>query len=261
MLRNDSPMATGGGTMMNRKRVCVSLIVLGALLAGMPKARAQGDQEPSVADAARRAREQKQAAAKPSAVITNETLKPASPATPEGGPQAAGDATANAATNANAAGADAATAATSAKPAAASGPTAAEAAEKKARITALRQQVADKKKEVDLQQRDLTLANDDFYSRPDFSKDADGKARLDAMQSDLKQKQDELAGLQAKLAAEGPDATEKPETAEKPAARITAGQELAASRSWDCRQPPPWNWSWWRVFRWLRFPSIQEVAG
>src|SRR5208337_2498759 len=142
MLRNDSPMATGGGTMMNRKRVCVSLIVLGALLAGMPKARAQGDQEPSVA---------------------------------------------------NAAGADAATAATSAKPAAASGPTAAEAAEKKARITALRQQVADKKKEVDLQQRDLTLANDDFYSRPDFSKDADGKARLDAMQSDLKQKQDELA--------------------------------------------------------------------
>src|SRR5271166_3835061 len=117
MLRNDSPMATGGGTMMNRKRVCVSLIVLGALLAGMPKARAQGDQEPSVADAARRAREQKQAAAKPSAVITNETLKPASPATPEGQPKAAGDATANAAT--------------SATPAAASGPTAAEAAEKK----------------------------------------------------------------------------------------------------------------------------------
>ena len=67
--------------MMNRKRVCVSTILLGACLVGMPKAQAQSEQEPSVAEAARKAREQKKTPAKPSTVITNDTLKPATPAT------------------------------------------------------------------------------------------------------------------------------------------------------------------------------------
>jgi hypothetical protein len=192
--------------MMNRKRVCVSLMLLGAFLMAIPIARAQSDQSPSVADAARRAREQKQAAAKPTQVITNDTLKPATPVTPEGQPQAAADATANAPTNVTATSADAAAA-----PAAPSGPTAKEIAAKKARIAALKQQVTDKKNAVDLQQRALSLAKDDYYSRPDFSKDPDGKAKLDAMQSDLTQMQDELADLKAKLAAEGPDAADKPD--------------------------------------------------
>jgi len=74
----------------------------------------------------------------------------------------------------------------------------------------LKLQVADKAKEVDLQQRELALANESYYSRPDFSKDPDGKAKLDTMQSDLAQKKDELAQLKAKLKALAPDADQKP---------------------------------------------------
>src|SRR5258708_33907636 len=67
--------------MLNWKRVCVSMILLAGYLAGMPGARAQSDQGQSVAEAARKAREQKKTAAKPGTVITNDTLKPATPGT------------------------------------------------------------------------------------------------------------------------------------------------------------------------------------
>jgi uncharacterized phage protein gp47/JayE len=117
----------------------------------------------------------------------------------------------NADTN-SAATADAASAAGAAK-----GPSEDEIAKKKAEIAALKQEVADKAKEVDLEQRMLTLANESYYSKPDFSKDPDGKAKLDAMQSDLAQKKDELAKLKAKLKELAPDADQKtPE--QKPAA-------------------------------------------
>lgn len=202
--------------MMNGKRMCVSLTLLGALLIGTPKAGAQGGQEPSVADAARRAREQKAASAKPTTVITNDTLKPASPASPEvlAKPESVVGIDAAAASSPAVATVPQGEAAKA--PPAAKGPTDQEAAEKKARIAALKQQVADKKKEVDLQKRELALANDSYYSRPDFSNDPDGKAKLDAMQSVLKQKQDEFDELKAKLAAEGPEAAEKPVEAGKP---------------------------------------------
>ena len=67
--------------MLNWKRVCVSTILLAGYLAGMPGARAQSDQGQSVAEAARKAREQKKTPAKPSTVITNDTLQPATAAT------------------------------------------------------------------------------------------------------------------------------------------------------------------------------------
>jgi len=74
----------------------------------------------------------------------------------------------------------------------------------------LKQEIADKTNEADVQQRALALANESYYSRPDFSKDPDGKAKLDAMQSDLVQKQDQLAQLKAKLKELAPDADQKP---------------------------------------------------
>jgi hypothetical protein len=74
----------------------------------------------------------------------------------------------------------------------------------------LKQDIADKAKEVDLQQRALALASESHYSRPDFSKDPEGKAKLDAMQGDLAQKKDELAQLKAKLKELGSDADQKP---------------------------------------------------
>ena len=195
--------------MWNGKKVCVSAIVLAACLAGMPGARAQSQPEQSVAEAARKAREQKKTAAKPSAVITNDTLQPATPATVQN-----------------------ATAATESMPGTTpvrqrrgdrrngrcgergAQPTKESAEEelaaKKAKIEALKRQIADKAKEADLQQRSLALENESYYSRPDFSKDPAGKAKLDAMQSDLAQKKDELAQLKAKLKDLGVDADQKP---------------------------------------------------
>src|SRR5882757_7194115 len=167
--------------MLNWKRVCVTMILLAGYHAGMPGARAQSDQGQSVAEAARKAREQKKTAAKPSTVITNDTLQPATPATVQN-----------------------ATAATERMPGAeATGTPAADA-------TADAAKTAQTAKGVDVQQRALALANESFYSRPDFSKDPDGKAKLDAMQSDLAQKKDELAQLKAKLKELAPDADQKP---------------------------------------------------
>jgi len=191
--------------MRNGTRVCVSAILLAACLVGMPSARAQSDQEQSVADAARKARQQKKTAAKPSTAITNDTLKPATPETVQN---------ATAATE-RMPGADATPSSDATAPAtnAAQPPkesTEEEIAKKKAKVEALKQEVADKAKEVDLQQRSLALENESYYSRPDFSKDPDGKAKLDAMQSDLAQKKDQLAQLKAKLKELAPDADQKP---------------------------------------------------
>ncbi len=191
--------------MMKGKRVCVSAILLAACLAGMPSARAQSDQEPSVADAARKAREQKKTAAKPSTVITNETLKPATPETVQNATAATESMPG---TDATATGDKAADTATASQPA--KGKSEEEIAKKKAQIEALKQEVADKSQEVDLQQRALALANESYYSRPDFSKDPGGKAKLDAMQSDLAQQKAALAELKAKLKDLAPDADQKP---------------------------------------------------
>jgi HAMP domain-containing protein len=171
----------------------------------MPSTRAQSEQETSVAEAARKAREQKKTAAKPSTVITNDTLKPATPATVQQATVATESVPGTDATAATGATADATTAAQPTK-----GPSETEIAEKKAKIEALKQEVAEMAKEVDVQQRALALANETFYSRPDFSKDTDGKAKLDAMQSDLAQKKDELGRLKAKLKELAPDADQKP---------------------------------------------------
>jgi hypothetical protein len=209
--------------MKNRKRVCVSAILLAACLVWMPNARAQSDQEQSVAEAARKAREQKKTAAKPAMVITNDTLKPATPATVQ---QATATTESVPGTDATAGGGTTSTtdaAAPGGSPAAsgaatdgasatqpAKGPSEREIAEKKAKIERLKQEVAEKAKEVDLAQRLLALENESYYSRPDFSKDPDGKAKLDAMQSDLAQNKDQLAQLKAKLRELAPDAGEKP---------------------------------------------------
>ena len=191
--------------MWNGKKVCVSAILLAACLAGMPTVRAQGQQEESVAEAARKAREQKKAPAKPSTVITNDTLKPATPGTVQDATAAIERMPGTSATTSNDAATDATTAAAPAKESSEE-----EIAKKKAEIEALKQQIADKAKEVDLQQRTLALENESYYSRPDFSKDPAGKAKLDAIQSDLAQKKDELAQLKAKLKDLAPDADQKP---------------------------------------------------
>jgi hypothetical protein len=155
--------------------------------------------EPSVADAARRARQQKQASAKPSSVVTNDTLRPAP--TPAPAPSALP--------------ADAPATSTEDSAEAAESPerkaeTDDEAEQKKRDVAKLKEEIAQKQQQLKFLKSDLALKQDTFYSNPDHQHDADGKTKLDSVKSDIKQAEDELAALQAKLAGLGPAAEAEP---------------------------------------------------
>ena len=221
--------------MSKAKQVCVSVVVFGALLAGIPRAQAQSGQQESIAEAARRSREQKKEAAKPATVITNDTLEPLKPEAPAAATTPSAAATSD--TNTSTA-APAATASTSAPPAA---PATTEAPEdraaKQANLSSLKQQIANLQKEADLAQRALNLANDDFYSKPDFSKDEEGKAKLDALKSDVAQKLDELARLKTQLTESGGTLEEKPAQGESQGQSPTPSEPQAQPQSSGAPQP------------------------
>jgi hypothetical protein len=166
----------------------VCLLTLGGSLAALNLA-AQ-DAAPSVAEAARKSQEQKKKAAKPAPVITDDTLHPnaAAPA---------------AATDSNAPADSAKGSATDAGPSKKAEGASEDEKKTKAAIDALKQRIAEQKESVKLAQREIALQQDTFYSNPDYAHDKAGKDKLDAMKSDLQQKQDTLADLQAKLTALG----------------------------------------------------------
>ncbi len=185
--------------MRHANTIGLSLILLGTSLCAAP-AQAQSDQQPSVAEAARKARAEKKSE-KPIPVVTNDTLGPpsAKPAVSTVGPA---EATQGAVADAAGAPASGGSATAEGKPASGTKPADAEKdTEAKKELEALKQQIRDRKKEVDLAQRALSLANEDFYSKPDFSGNPEGKAKLDAMKSDLSEKMDKLAQLIAQLPA------------------------------------------------------------
>ncbi len=174
-------------------------------------AQTQDSQNQSVADAARRAREQKKAAAKqPAPVITDDTLKrsvppaqaagePSPAPTSEAAPAAAPVPTAQPSADSSRA-PDA-----NAAPAPAEQPAPAAEAEKKANdsaeLAALKQQLAEEQKGLELLQRELSLQQDTYISNPDHSHDIAGKAKLDAMLQQITGKQQALDALKAQLAA------------------------------------------------------------
>jgi predicted RNase H-like nuclease (RuvC/YqgF family) len=62
-------------------------------------------------------------------------------------------------------------------------------------------------KELDLQQRDLSLFQQQFYSNPGYNSDSEGKAKLDAMnaqiaanQGEIQKSKDKITELEAKIA-------------------------------------------------------------
>jgi hypothetical protein len=195
-------------------------------LAQSQGAQTQDSQNQSVADAARRAREQKKAAAKqPSPVITDDTLKRSAPAaqaanepspapTSESAPAAAPvpaaqpPADSSSAPDANA------------SPLPAEQPAPAAEAEKKANdsaeLAALKQQLAEEQKGLELLQRELSLQQDTYISNPDHSHDTAGKAKLDAMLQQITGKQQALDALKAQLAALQSAASSAPPTPPNP---------------------------------------------
>jgi len=171
-------------------RLALSAVLAATLVPAVMYAQSESSQ--SVAEAARRAREQTKAAAKPAKVITEDEVKPAS---------------------------SAATAA-AAQPPAAAQPTATGAqapknpadAEKAAKErAALKEQIKQAESDVDLLQRELRLDQDSFYSNPNYASDNAGKEKLDALKQQISDKQQDLDRLKAQLAAL-PESPESPTT-------------------------------------------------
>jgi hypothetical protein len=182
-------------------RFALPLIVSAAL---SPSAiLAQSQDTPSVAEAARRAREQKKTPPKPAKLITDDTLdvkkgdvqsaaaeQPKVPGSPEAQPAAgAANAPAGAATGA----------------VTASGTENASNEEKARAIlkerVALKEKIKDAESDLDLLQREFKLDQDSYYSNTDYANDTTGKEKLDALKQQINDKQQELEKLKARLAA------------------------------------------------------------
>jgi hypothetical protein len=186
--------------MLRQRRCCpiIALSIGGLFLGGLSNvtwAQPQEGSAPSVAEAARRAREQKKNAAKPVRTFTNDDLPPAPPTassrgSAEGTPADPAESVAPAASEESA---------TSAKPES-------EQQGKKTKAeyaTALeraKEKLAQAEKELDVMQRKAALDNDAYYSKPDFANDKDGKANLDAEAQQINDKKQAVDAIKARVA-------------------------------------------------------------
>jgi enamine deaminase RidA (YjgF/YER057c/UK114 family) len=175
-------------------RLALPVVLAATLLPATAFAQSQDSQ--SVADAARRAREQKKPPAKPAKVITDEDLKPAAqsnPATP--GSTDASAASATPASN------TASTTSAVTAPAASSSPAPDAKDQKDSReVTELKAQIKQALADLNLVLREQSLEQDNFYSNTDYVHDTAGKAKLDEIKQQAGDKQQELDHLKARLA-------------------------------------------------------------
>jgi enamine deaminase RidA (YjgF/YER057c/UK114 family) len=167
-------------------RFIISRLALAALLAAAllsTAALAQSQDTQSVADAARRARDQKKPPAKPAKVITDEDIKPAAQ-TGTATPASPG-----------------ATAAPASAPAAGSSPAPDAKDQKESKeVTELKAQIKQALDDLNLVLREQSLENDKYYSNTDYVHDTAGKAKLDELLQQATDKQQVLDRLKAHLA-------------------------------------------------------------
>jgi chromosome segregation ATPase len=167
-----------------RLRAMMFLAGLVSVAAAPPTALAQ-DQQTSLGDLARRAREQKKRERNPARVWTNDNLPAAERADVNVvGPPAPAE-TANEA----------------AEPAAASEERDQEIKIKETALKEAKEQLARAEKELNLLQRDLDLHRQQFYSNPDYTRDADGKAQLDDLSRQIDTKLREVQQAKEKVAS------------------------------------------------------------
>jgi hypothetical protein len=162
----------------------------------LPVAFSQSQDSQSVAEAARRAREKKKdAAAKPTKVITEETLdvkkgdvqsavaeEPKIPGAPD-----AKDQSANRSARAAAAGSSATT-------------QSARDEKLKKELAAAKEQLKQALIDLDILQRENRLDQDAYYSKPDYASDTAGKQKLDDEQQQMSDKRQDVERLKAKVA-------------------------------------------------------------
>jgi hypothetical protein len=167
-------------------RLAFSTIVAAGLCFTVVLAQSQDSQ--SVAEAARRAREQKKAVAKPAKVITDEDMKHATPESGGAQPSAV---------------APAASAAPGTPGAAEASGAPAKDEKTTKEITDLKEQIKQAQSDLDLLKQEQALQQDTYYSNPDYVHDTAGKAKLDGIKQQVSDKQDELDKLKARLAELG----------------------------------------------------------
>jgi hypothetical protein len=190
------------------------ILVAGVFFSSAVAAQSQDTQSQSVAEAARRAKEAKEKASAKSKVITDDDLDAKkvkageqglttpTPQLETGPPPAAAVAAAEAADQA-----------------AAKSP--ADAPAKKtdsAEVTRLKAELARAEQDLDLSKRESALAQDTYFSNPDYAHDTAGKAKLDSMQQQIAEQQKSVDDLKARLAALQPAGSSKPAASEPPAA-------------------------------------------
>jgi len=154
---------------------------------------AQSQDSESVADAARRAREQKKTPAKPVKVLTDDDVKPATPASTDT-PAAPGTSAPAASTAVKSDNAAAGVVSGNTSPA----PDAKDEKDSK-EVADLKAQIKQAKADLDLALRELSLDQDTFYSNTDYAHDTAGKAKLDDEKQQTNTKQQEVDRLLARL--------------------------------------------------------------
>jgi hypothetical protein len=178
----------------------IALATAGLLLFGWSEtARAQSasDSEPSVAEAARRAREKKKENAKPVRTLTNDDL-PAAPA----GDAASGAVSQPPAMNGEDAVKPAANESGEKKPSASVNDEQAKLlkANNAAALERAKKQLAQFESELDIMQRKAALDSDSYYSKTDYASDKEGKANLDAEAQAIDTKKQDIEDLKARVA-------------------------------------------------------------
>jgi len=199
-----------------------SLLVLSWTVFGEPRllAQSQDDQSQSVAEAARKAKEQKKKApAKNNTVITDDTLN-LRPASYDTGAAPPAGTVINTTPVMPSTQGSAQNSAEPAKPADASASAATQTEFKKseqaAEIAKEKELLKQMQSELDLLKRRLALDSDSFYSKPDYAHDSDGKAKLDELQRNIDDKKSYVDDLKKHLqelmqeAGISPDADKTP---------------------------------------------------
>ena len=188
-------------------------------------------QKQSIADAARKSREAAKNATKPSKVITDddldkENIKPGAQGLTVDGP-------AKLETQPPTAGAVAEAEVTPSTP---PDPDTAAAASDDPEIKRLKDSIADAEKDADLSRRDMALQQDTYFSNPDYVHDTAGKAKLDALQQQINDQQQEIDRMKMRLAAM--EELQKKKHAVKPAATPAAGSTPADQTTNPSEVPP-----------------------
>lgn len=153
----------------------------------------------SVAEAARRAREQKKNSTKPTRTLTNDNLPsaPAGSAEPAAAPTVADEAN----TPANDQRKPAAEGAPGKGAAAEQADTAAKKQAQEAALKRAKAELAQAQGELDVLQRKAALDSDAYYAKADYARDREGQARLDAGAQQVNDKKSLVEQLKAKVAA------------------------------------------------------------